>query len=292
MNFKNPFFSIIIPAYNRAEILKETIPSVLSQSFSDFELIIADDGSADDTKTVVSKFEDQRIRYYQQVNRGVCAARNSGAQNAKGEFVIFLDSDDHIEQNWLKDFNTAIHATNADIVFCSVKVQRANDYKIIDPKDPYHNKKDWGVFLAGAFAVKRDLFIKIGMYDSKVHFGENTELSYRIKKENVVPAFIDAANLVYKPSAGGGSKNLQNRIDSNLYILHKHQDWFAQRPSSKRYYLQTAGIASYKLNKIKEAKKLLFRAWLLKPFNATAFARIVLLNFPFIAKKMWKPKTD
>ena len=292
MNLKIPFFSIIIPAYNRAEILKATVPAVLSQTLNDFELIIADDGSADDTKTVVENFKDVRIKYYHQYNKGVCAARNLGAQNANGEFVIFLDSDDHIEKNWLKDFYNSIKARNADIAFCSVKVQRGNQHNFIDPKDPYHNKKDWGVFLAGAFAVRRNIFIKIGMYDTHVHFGENTELSYRIKKENVVPVFIEAANLVYKPSPAGGSKNLQNRIDSNLYILNKHKDWFSERPSSKRYYLQTAGIASYKLNKIKEAKKLLFRAWLLKPFNATAFARIVLLNIPFIAKIMWKPKID
>ncbi len=287
-----PFFSIIIPAYNRAEILKSTIPAVLLQTFTDFELIIADDGSSDDIKTVVENFKESRIKYYHQHNKGVCAARNLGAQNANGEFVIFLDSDDHIEKNWLEDFYDAIHAVHADIAFCSVKVQRGNQYNFIDPKDPYHNKKDWGVFLAGAFAIRRNIFIKIGMYDNNVHFGENTELSYRIKKENVVPAFIEAANLVYKPSPSGGSKNLQNRIDSNLYILNKHKDWFVNRPSSKRYYLQTAGIASYKLNKIKEAKKLLLRAWLLKPFNATAFARILMLNIPFIAKKLWKPKID
>lgn len=292
MSQQNPFFSIVIPAYNRAEVLKETIPAVLSQSYADFELIIADDGSVDDTKSVIEQFNNGRISYFHQNNKGVCAARNLGAIHTSGSYIIFLDSDDHIENNWLKDFHSALIASNAQIAFCAVKVERSSHSKIIDPKDPYGTKKDWGVFLAGAFAVDRELFLRIGMYDTKVHFGENTELSYRIKKENVTPAFIDSPNLTYKPSVGGGSKNLQNRVDSNLYILNKHKDWFVNRPSSKRFYLQTAGIASYKLNKIKEAKKLLFRAWLLKPFNATAFARIILLNVPFIAKRMWKPKID
>ncbi len=288
----SPYFTIVIPAFNRAEILKQTIQLTLDQTFENFELIIADDGSIDDTNLVVKNFNDHRIKYFHQSNKGVCAARNMGAENATGKFIIFLDSDDHIQNNWLKDFHSSLISKNADIAFCAVKLQHANNFKIINPEDPYHNKKDWGVFLAGAFALKLELFLKIGMYDANVHFGENTELGYRIKKEKIIPAFIHSINLVYKPSPGGGSKNLQNRIDSNLYILAKHKDWFADRPSSKKFYLQTAGIASYKLNKRKDAKKLLIAAWKLKPFNATALARIIFLNIPFVAKKLWKPKLD
>lgn len=89
-----PFFSIIIPTYNRANILPRAIQSVLDQEFTDWELIIVDDGSVDDTKTVIASFLDKRIRYYWQENRELNGARNTGIRLAKGQYLAFLDDDD------------------------------------------------------------------------------------------------------------------------------------------------------------------------------------------------------
>jgi len=89
------FVSVVIPTYNRATILKETIKSVLSQTYRNFEVIIADDGSTDNTKEIVQSFKDNRISYIWQENSGTpAAARNTAIKNAKGEFIAFLDSDD------------------------------------------------------------------------------------------------------------------------------------------------------------------------------------------------------
>jgi glycosyltransferase involved in cell wall biosynthesis len=89
-----PYFSIITPTYNRATLLVETIKSVLDQTFKDFELIIVDDGSTDNTKEAVQPFLSTRIKYFYQQNKRQGAARNLGIKNASGEFVAFLDHDD------------------------------------------------------------------------------------------------------------------------------------------------------------------------------------------------------
>jgi glycosyltransferase involved in cell wall biosynthesis len=90
-----PNVSVIIPTYNRAYILPEAVESVLSQTYADFELIIVDDGSTDETASMVGGFGDQRIRFFQHDrNRGVAAARNTGLAEAQGVFVAFFDSDD------------------------------------------------------------------------------------------------------------------------------------------------------------------------------------------------------
>jgi glycosyltransferase involved in cell wall biosynthesis len=86
--------SVIIPCYNRAHIVRETIDSLLAQTYRNFEALVIDDGSTDDTRQVVSSYADGRIRYFYRANGGLSAARNSGLHAARGEFVAFLDSDD------------------------------------------------------------------------------------------------------------------------------------------------------------------------------------------------------
>jgi len=89
-----PRVTVVIPTYNRARFIAEAIKSVLEQTFRDFELIVVDDGSTDDTAAVVSRFTDPRLRYVYQTNQERSAARNHGIRLAQGEYVAFLDSDD------------------------------------------------------------------------------------------------------------------------------------------------------------------------------------------------------
>lgn len=98
----NPYFSVITPTYNRAHMLSKAIESVLAQTFTDWELLIIDDGSTDNTKQEVQKFTDKRIRYFYQPNAERSAARNNGISLAKGEFICFLDSDDVWRENHLQ----------------------------------------------------------------------------------------------------------------------------------------------------------------------------------------------
>lgn len=107
-----PLVSVIIPAYNRARFLPETLNSALSQSISDIECIVVDDGSTDGTHEIAAEFcaRDSRVRYLRQENRGPSAARNYGLSEARGKFIQFLDSDDLIVSGklakQLKQFGT------------------------------------------------------------------------------------------------------------------------------------------------------------------------------------------
>jgi glycosyltransferase involved in cell wall biosynthesis len=103
-----PFFTVVIPAYNRASILPETIESIQKQSFDSWEVIVVDDGSKDNTAEVIKAFaeKDGRIKYVYQNNAERSVARNNGAKNASGKYLFFLDSDDGFEPNHLQ----AVHS--------------------------------------------------------------------------------------------------------------------------------------------------------------------------------------
>jgi glycosyltransferase involved in cell wall biosynthesis len=100
---KVPFFSVIIPTYNRATKITTTIQSVINQQFKDWELIIIDDGSTDNTAEVIAKIDDPRIKYFFQKNSERSISRNNGFQKSRGKFICFLDSDDLYCENHLKE---------------------------------------------------------------------------------------------------------------------------------------------------------------------------------------------
>ena len=97
---RNPIVSVIIPTYNRAHLIDKAIKSVLNQTYQDFEIIVVDDGSTDNTNEVLKNFTDSRIHYiFHTSNLGVSAARNTGIKTSQGEYIALLDSDD----DWLPE---------------------------------------------------------------------------------------------------------------------------------------------------------------------------------------------
>ena len=138
---KEPFFSVIIPTYNRAAFVLNAIQSVMKQVFSDWELIVVDDGSTDNTKDVVTGLDDQRIRYIYQQNAERSAARNNGIRHARGKFICFLDSDDVYLPNHLESFHKLILEKNeAEGMYVS-NVVRNEFGKIVDV--PFENAADY-----------------------------------------------------------------------------------------------------------------------------------------------------
>lgn len=119
--------SVIIPLYNKGASISNTIKSVLSQNYSDFELVVVDDGSIDDSVEIVEAIHDSRIRLIRQTNGGPSKARNTGVLNAKGEWLVFLDADDELLPNGLETFVQLIeNHPNIDIVDCNTMYYNPN----------------------------------------------------------------------------------------------------------------------------------------------------------------------
>lgn len=282
-------FSIIIPSYNRAYVLKRAIKVVLDQTFLDYEIIIVDDGSVDNTKAILQEYSnDSRIKYLYQENGGVCAARNTGAKQAKGEFIIFLDSDDTVEKSWLQDFYDLANQ-NMDLLFCSMKIikQDSSQY-LVSALNPYNTWKAKGNISTGSWALRKDVFFKVGMFDENIKFGENVELRFRLNQEKLNIGIVDNYNFIYYQSEGGGSKNQKNKIDSNLYMIEKHGLYFNERPHVLRLYYQDIAVAYAKLGEWKNAKIYFWTAYIIDISKIKTLLRFIISVFPIVGKKIWK----
>jgi glycosyltransferase involved in cell wall biosynthesis len=132
-DFVAPFFSVVIPVYNRADALKDALDSVLEQTCQDFEIIVVDDGSADNPSKVVDAMEDGRIRFLRQDNRGGGAARNTGIDAARGRFVAFLDSDDRFLPHHLERMKQLLDGTSNVVGYAKMIVDRGRGRTLLKP---------------------------------------------------------------------------------------------------------------------------------------------------------------
>lgn len=119
---KSPTISVVVPVYKVEEYLPECVDSILAQSYTDFELILVDDGSPDNCGALCDSYaeQDYRVRVIHKENGGVSSARNLGIENATGDFLLFCDADDWLEENALEIFCSAQSTKNADIVFADI----------------------------------------------------------------------------------------------------------------------------------------------------------------------------
>ncbi|OQX87431.1 MAG: hypothetical protein B6D55_03535 [Candidatus Omnitrophica bacterium 4484_70.2] len=185
--FKNPFFTIIIPTYNRQHFLKIAINSCLYQTYPDFELIIVDDGSTDGTKTMVKKINDSRIKYLWQPHQEVSAARNQGILSAQGEYICFLDSDDRFRIQKLEITYQYIKKYPEFKIFHSEEIWYRN-FRLL-PQKKHHQKPEGNVFnralklcciSISTCCIKKDVFEKIGLFDENLPVCEDYDFWLRV----------------------------------------------------------------------------------------------------------------
>ena len=154
----SPLFSIIIPTYNRAKLLKVAIQSVIDQTYEDWELIVVDDGSTDETKNIVKGIKDSRIKYVYQENKKLSAARNTGVKNSVGKYICFLDDDDYYLGNHLEAFNNYLSQNNFPLIILRTAFSLKKSTGIF--KDSFYDEKvhgnplNWAVFnFCGAYTL-------------------------------------------------------------------------------------------------------------------------------------------
>lgn len=283
-----PEVSVVIPTYNRAKLVTRAIDSVLNQTFKNFELIIVDDGSTDNTVATIKKeYSDKRIRLFaQKTNRGGSAGRNIGIEHSKGKYIAFLDSDDE----WLptkleKQLSVfkSLNLENLGAVGCGWKLIIENN-GVIKTKDKIPKKiigNIHGKLLAGKILsnsplypggtpmimIKKECFKKIGLFDTKLKASQDSDLYLRLSRIYQFAAVPEVLVKVYIHSGERITDSIDAQIIGKTDFLKKHDKEIPSFSFFRSYLLHHIGIQYMKYGKNRMARRYLFKSVIAYPFK-------------------------
>ena len=210
-----PFFSVIVPTFNRGSFIKTCVDSVMEQTFDDFELIVVDDGSTDETGQYISKYSDERLTYVNQENQGVACARNKGLSLSKGRFIAFLDSDDHwvpeklqIVSEYINKFPD-IHIFHTEEIWYREGKFLAQKKKHKKPTGSvYKNALPLCCISISTAVIKKEVFANVGAFDEEMEACEDYD--FWLRATNKYEVKLVPENLTIKD--GGRPDQLSSSV--------------------------------------------------------------------------------
>lgn len=250
-----PLFSIIVPAYNADQYIEECIDSILKQTIDEYEVIIVDDGSTDNTLELCRRIEENynKIKVFHQNNKGVVFARAKGVKESCGKYLIFCDSDDKIHYETLEAVRNVVHKTNADII----TFEMSNDFSQLKRKDqgiyydkanivenifPYLLEDRYGKHFKTSIwggAYKRELYIANQIENVRIEIGEDlAEIKAMVFNANSLYEMhdilyyynrnIESVTMRKKVFLWDGpeliGKHIESKIDIDSYDMRKQLD--------------------------------------------------------------------
>lgn len=236
-----PYFSVVIPSYNRADTILETLNSVKKQSFADFECVIVDDGSSDvdDLEAIVRDLDDSRFRVIRRINGGGGAARNTGVKAAKGQYIAFLDSDDLYLPNKLEKYRSEIDRSpspSSTVYFSQVIVDRGEFKTWRKPsRAPLPNERiDDYLVLKGGFiqtstiVCERNMALRVP-FDELLSFGQDTDFSIRLWAAGYTFAMLPQPLAVWKDDSVAKRVSSSRRFENMLDWTQRNSDILSKR---------------------------------------------------------------
>ncbi|VAX32280.1 hypothetical protein MNBD_NITROSPIRAE02-1387 [hydrothermal vent metagenome] len=288
-----PAVSVIVPTYNRARLLGRALQSILNQTYRDFEVIVVDDGSTDNTGEVVRSFSALDIRYIRHKNnKGEAAARNTGVLAARGDFIAFLDSDDE----WLPEKLEKQMAVFQDqsphvgIVYSNMcEIERTGKKRLwksptFMPEDGYFHRRAlnyqvYGIGI-GSSIVRRACFEKVGLFDERLSYYVDFDFFIRLSrefyfyhiKEPLMNYYVTNDSFRWVTSAHIGSREV---------ILEKYLDDIKRNRKTLSLHYWKMGRFLCIHNETRRARPYLIKATKAYPFNFKVLTFLVISVLPF-----------
>lgn len=229
--------SIVIPLYNKEKSITATLESVLAQTYTDYEVIVVDDGSTDHSANIVRELANVKIRLICKSNGGVCSARNRGIEEAKGEYIALLDGDDFWDKDYLAEQVRMIEDF-PEAAMWGINYAETNNGKLIRRlttglPDGYRGyvenyfmiqNRSSDLFCSSSVVIRRDVFDKVGLFDERIKYAEDSDMWFRIIASEKV-AFYDKYMVYYQWDAENRTMNKHREMRYFLpYYVDKYKE--------------------------------------------------------------------
>lgn len=250
--------SVVIPLYNKEKSIRATIESVLAQTYTDYEVVVVDDGSTDASAEVVQSLmkKSNKIRLISKPNGGVCSARNRGIIESKSYYIALLDADDLWKPTFLEEQVILIHDFPKAAMW-GINFAEMQDGKIVrrvptDLPEGYRGyvdhyfqmpKRVSDLFCSSSVVIRKDVFDKVGMFDERIKYAEDSDMWFRIIATHKV-AFYDRYLVFYQWDAENRAMTKRRDLRSFLpYYVDKYKDpLFKQNQIFYRWVMRWAGV--------------------------------------------------
>jgi len=287
--------SVIIPTYNRVRYIAEAINSILNQTYQNYEILVVDDGSTDETQKAVAAIESEKIRYFYRDHQGISLSLNFGINHSRGRYIARLDSDDIFFPEKLKRQVQLLEANpEVDLVYTQV-YNMTEDGKIICaypeshnlPSEPLRTLRSFLFAPSQSIMFRRDCIEKIGAYDENFTVAEDWDFCIRMAQEFKF-AYINQPLVKVRKHAAMITRNGIQKIKHIIAVLEKHRELLSlgegYRWLSPHYY--TLGREYFFIENYELAQSAFQKALSLSSTNFLAMLYFFLCYFPpnFIAQ--------
>jgi len=289
-----PTVSIIIPTYNRRQSISRSIESVLNQTYRDFELIIVDDGSTDNTKELVADFNDERIRYVRhEENKGEAAARNTGIKAARCDYIAYQDSDDEWLPEKLARQIELLENASPEVGVIYTGFWKAENHKrtyvpfswVSQKNGDIHKELLKGNFIGSPVVlIKKECFNKVGLFDEKLRNLVDWEMWLRVSKYYHFKC-IDEPLVIAHYHSDNVSSNHHAFIETLESVLEKYSDEFtSDKKLMAKCYIDIGNLLVVH-KETQNGRNYLIKAIKLYPFNVKL---LLVIFFTFFGLSVYK----
>jgi glycosyltransferase involved in cell wall biosynthesis len=288
-----PLLSIVICTFNRDVRLGKLCTRLLDEQEANFEILVVDDGSTDDTRDVVSGLADQRVRYMYQTNGGLSVARNTGLREARGEVVAFVDDDDQPLPTWSSRLVAPFVDDECAVVSCGVIDVRGENEFVRLPTNlgPVFDDHD-GLIAAGSFAVRRHVALEAGGFDDDIRCSHQTEFMLRLlplcrcRGWGVIAIDEALLRINWAGASERGRNNPERLLECTERLLDVHGERLRRDPMAYANYAAVCGACCARLGRFREARTWFVDAWRSNHSSRHA-TRTVVTFVPPLARRVW-----